>query len=142
MIVTPLAITFFFFNDTATTEIYTLSLHDALPISSPLPIFPSSCAAAHQLVERNLLVNHLRFRQNPFDYIGFEGYALHLRQALRLHIKPFYYLGGTPVGLRLLPHDRPPLGGLRLQGFGARELGDGQPQRPAALPPALRRRRP
>src|SRR2546425_5337073 len=29
---------FFFFNDTATTEIYTLSLHDALPISmSPCP---------------------------------------------------------------------------------------------------------
>src|SRR5687767_15681461 len=30
---------FFFFNDTATTEIYTLSLHDALPISST----PSAC---------------------------------------------------------------------------------------------------
>src|SRR5260221_2044546 len=29
-----LVISFFFFNDTATTEIYTLSLHDALPISS------------------------------------------------------------------------------------------------------------
>src|SRR2546426_3618325 len=28
---------FFFFNDTATTEIYTLSLHDALPISSNRP---------------------------------------------------------------------------------------------------------
>src|SRR2546425_4891047 len=27
---------FFFFNDTATTEIYTLSLHDALPIWVPL----------------------------------------------------------------------------------------------------------
>src|SRR3712207_9300172 len=27
-------ISFFFFNDTATTEIYTLSLHDALPILS------------------------------------------------------------------------------------------------------------
>src|SRR6516165_12827617 len=27
-----LSIFFFFFNDTATTEIYTLSLHDALPI--------------------------------------------------------------------------------------------------------------
>src|SRR3712207_7032120 len=26
---------FFFFNDTATTEIYTLSLHDALPILAP-----------------------------------------------------------------------------------------------------------
>src|SRR2546425_8289375 len=32
---------FFFFNDTATTEIYTLSLHDALPISAR-----SSSAAA------------------------------------------------------------------------------------------------
>src|SRR2546422_7319361 len=31
---------FFFFNDTATTEIYTLSLHDALPIST----WPSHCA--------------------------------------------------------------------------------------------------
>src|SRR5256885_545904 len=31
---TPLFYFFFFFNDTATTEIYTLSLHDALPISS------------------------------------------------------------------------------------------------------------
>src|SRR2546429_5894144 len=28
--------TFFFFNDTATTEIYTLSLHDALPICGQL----------------------------------------------------------------------------------------------------------
>src|SRR6266496_2714123 len=27
---------FFFFNDTATTEIYTLSLHDALPISAAI----------------------------------------------------------------------------------------------------------
>src|SRR2546430_11200068 len=30
---THMYISFFFFNDTATTEIYTLSLHDALPIS-------------------------------------------------------------------------------------------------------------
>src|SRR5437016_8273500 len=29
----PSVFFFFFFNDTATTEIYTLSLHDALPIS-------------------------------------------------------------------------------------------------------------
>src|SRR5260370_38875604 len=29
---------FFFFNDTATTEIYTLSLHDALPICIRTPI--------------------------------------------------------------------------------------------------------
>src|SRR2546422_6435334 len=36
---------FFFFNDTATTEIYTLSLHDALPISGgpkPMMVPPGS----------------------------------------------------------------------------------------------------
>src|SRR5256885_11521433 len=34
---------FFFFNDTATTEIYTLSLHDALPISARiLPVVVES----------------------------------------------------------------------------------------------------
>src|ERR1039458_3500923 len=32
--VSSLPLCFFFFNDTATTEIYTLSLHDALPISA------------------------------------------------------------------------------------------------------------
>src|SRR2546430_11899735 len=32
---------FFFFNDTATTEIYTLSLHDALPISAKALGIPS-----------------------------------------------------------------------------------------------------
>src|SRR5712672_4630417 len=38
---------FFFFNDTATTEIYTLSLHDALPISRPAtPGTPSRRAAS------------------------------------------------------------------------------------------------
>ena len=40
---------FFFFNDTATTEIYTLSLHDALPISvGPVADPPSEgLAVAH-----------------------------------------------------------------------------------------------
>src|SRR2546429_2719074 len=33
MSIPPPSFFFFFFNDTATTEIYTLSLHDALPIS-------------------------------------------------------------------------------------------------------------
>src|SRR3712207_6971386 len=36
---------FFFFNDTATTEIYTLSLHDALPISG-CPRAPAAAAGA------------------------------------------------------------------------------------------------
>src|SRR5256885_4172764 len=37
---------FFFFNDTATTEIYTLSLHDALPISSHAGHLPGPGPAA------------------------------------------------------------------------------------------------
>src|SRR5256885_12756460 len=39
---------FFFFNDTATTEIYTLSLHDALPIC----ISPTSRSAAGKMVRQ------------------------------------------------------------------------------------------
>src|SRR5690349_24550451 len=34
LVVLSLPLFFFFFHDTATTEIYTLSLHDALPISA------------------------------------------------------------------------------------------------------------
>src|SRR5258708_36496883 len=47
-----LLILFFFFNDTATTEIYTLSLHDALPISPQVPqtIRASVAAALKALV--------------------------------------------------------------------------------------------
>src|SRR5690349_24213966 len=47
---------FFFFNDTATTEIYTLSLHDALPIYRPT--FPPAGVVVERrdLVEAELLV--------------------------------------------------------------------------------------
>src|SRR5258706_594525 len=34
-------VVFFFFNDTATTEIYTLSLHDSLPISNNVGVPPA-----------------------------------------------------------------------------------------------------
>src|SRR3712207_8923147 len=37
---------FFFFNDTATTEIYTLSLHDALPIYDVLALKEADCGIA------------------------------------------------------------------------------------------------
>src|SRR6266404_8188309 len=44
----------FFFNDTATTEIYTLSLHDALPISRTVST-PCSCCVSprHQATTRS-----------------------------------------------------------------------------------------
>src|SRR2546429_9088936 len=39
---------FFFFNDTATTEIYTLSLHDALPICRAV-VFENAADLAHRI---------------------------------------------------------------------------------------------
>src|SRR3712207_7267279 len=45
---------FFFFNDTATTEIYTLSLHDALPISGDARLAPLVHMPDHHVVMRHL----------------------------------------------------------------------------------------
>ena len=45
---------FFFFNDTATTEIYTLSLHDALPISPRDKLRPGSKIGGRYVVQRVL----------------------------------------------------------------------------------------
>src|SRR5713226_10459911 len=60
---------FFFFNDTATTEIYTLSLHDALPIacgskvvgSPPFPFPPPGASGGH----RRLRCATARARRRP-----------------------------------------------------------------------------
>src|SRR2546430_851732 len=43
---------FFFFNDTATTEIYTLSLHDALPISSSSTTVPGGTGSLRSEPDR------------------------------------------------------------------------------------------
>src|SRR5256885_16994010 len=51
--VTSFRSVFFFFNDTATTEIYTLSLHDALPISQRRPL-----GVQHRLENRHALPGH------------------------------------------------------------------------------------
>src|SRR3712207_7421832 len=50
----------FFFNDTATTEIYTLSLHDALPISAT-PAVPSQARAGDH---PSLLARHAPHRRS------------------------------------------------------------------------------
>src|SRR3712207_8358945 len=52
---------FFFFNDTATTEIYTLSLHDALPIlrhRRALPRDPRLRQARRELASRRPAAEH------------------------------------------------------------------------------------
>ena len=71
---------FFFFNDTATTEIYTLSLHDALPISDRTKYFNfprvgcdvSGDAMAHPMVQfRAGRPSHMDPPHCIFDYAGY-----------------------------------------------------------------------
>src|SRR2546430_11038889 len=54
---------FFFFNDTATTEIYTLSLHDALPISES---FRSSCGRPTGKLRRSPSCKRCRPKESPW----------------------------------------------------------------------------
>src|SRR3712207_7060858 len=53
-------IVFFFFNDTATTEIYTLSLHDALPIFT----HPEDELAGHYFIAEGF--SDLRYSKRDF----------------------------------------------------------------------------
>src|SRR4028118_2445547 len=56
---------FFFFNDTATTEIYTLSLHDALPIWAWATTSPSECPAQPSAILLQILFrSEERFSRN------------------------------------------------------------------------------
>src|SRR5690349_24482807 len=66
---------FFFFNDTATTEIYTLSLHDALPISArfEVPSVPLTVSASAGLAVR---------ASSP---LGLSAYELEDRKSTRLN---------------------------------------------------------
>src|SRR5258706_13808774 len=48
---------FFFFNDTATTEIYTLSLHDALPISQIRFYDPAKAVSVDWPMDENTIKN-------------------------------------------------------------------------------------
>src|SRR5260221_13690034 len=48
---------FFFFNDTATTEIYTLSLHDALPISHLLTLWVCKLLMLICILTKNVITS-------------------------------------------------------------------------------------
>src|SRR3712207_7823002 len=54
---------FFFFNDTATTEIYTLSLHDALPISDAQGQQGRARDDGHRQLEREVLLGLADLRE-------------------------------------------------------------------------------
>src|SRR3712207_8716908 len=65
---------FFFFNDTATTEIYTLSLHDALPISGdPWKAIPAHIVSCLLRTNPYMLYAGQEFGEKGMDAEGFSG---------------------------------------------------------------------
>src|SRR5260370_41842912 len=78
---------FFFFNDTATTEIYTLSLHDALPILG--------------LYDQRALPHHGAGRGRPRLCAGRER-----RRSLVLSRRPAALAAGDRTGRLRIPQDR------------------------------------
>src|SRR2546422_6422396 len=81
---------FFFFNDTATTEIYTLSLHDALPIlsmkSSSIVRLPSYCTFPPVTLARwifDLSIDRKSTRLNSsHGYISYAVFCLKKKKKL------------------------------------------------------------
>src|SRR2546427_8695503 len=100
----PSSVFFFFFNDTATTEIYTLSLHDALPISQEALRDSSSLLRAHLAVqERHEHAAQLRFQDvlqkfqgdrkstrlnSSHSQISYAVFCLKKKTAIRTHQSP------------------------------------------------------
>src|SRR2546430_11988242 len=60
----------FFFNDTATTEIYTLSLHDALPILDGLTGLPEAIETIYPHTRVQLCMVHLV--RNSLKYVSYK----------------------------------------------------------------------
>src|SRR6266511_2632771 len=125
---------FFFFNDTATTEIYTLSLHDALPIyraGSGAPLCRRVRGGAQRVpADRPSAATHqpgrLRGRRRPPDPPG--GTGPQGTGGIRSR-RPG--AGGRPAGTRVRAASRRRRGGGRARPPG-RLMGDGGP---AGTPP-------
>src|SRR2546429_7223592 len=94
---------FFFFNDTATTEIYTLSLHDALPICIGLAVFIDLVhlsrprCSAQQLIsrERQEFVEGLDRKSTRLNsshgYISYAVFCLKKKKTIHIsHLERIY----------------------------------------------------
>src|SRR2546429_9864490 len=75
---------FFFFNDTATTEIYTLSLHDALPIY-PVADGGSRCCRCTGLRWRGLDRKSTRLNSSH-GYISYAVFCLKKKKTITVDI--------------------------------------------------------
>src|SRR2546430_17663086 len=67
--VAPRFFFFFFFNDTATTEIYTLSLHDALPIYQFSILRPTHCCSIKHIAFYNRSEEHTSELQSQSNLV-------------------------------------------------------------------------
>src|SRR6201992_3607358 len=95
----------FFFNDTATTEIYTLSLHDALPILLGHALAAGSELAPERLV---VVVGHSR------DEVSAEA----ARQAPGVHVVVQDRQGGTAHAVRTVTEALGDLSGIVVVTYG------------------------
>src|SRR5687768_17886814 len=80
---------FFFFNDTATTEIYTLSLHDALPIFTSPPTAAPRVSIADQVTEDIALAatDRKSTRLNSsHGYISYAVFCLKKKKKKKRHL--------------------------------------------------------
>src|SRR2546425_3569191 len=103
---------FFFFNDTATTEIYTLSLHDALPISAGAlrRHRPRDCAARPR---RQILLGRRQHRhaQQGDAAVRSEEHTSELQSLAYLVCRLLLEkkkTATTPAGVAALNADTPP----------------------------------
>src|SRR6266850_5667021 len=100
----------FFFNDTATTEIYTLSLHDALPIQDQLlpPVLSGDADQLRPLVLRHVLDGDLRALTLQIGETDGRGLGHAARLGLRVGFGLRLRVGllGLRPGARLLRRGR------------------------------------
>src|SRR2546427_1174193 len=86
---------FFFFNDTATTEIYTLSLHDALPISpsSPCTCFSSFVAESWATLSQGKEERRKSTRLNSsHSQISYAVFCLKKKKKTSIHVPINLYI--------------------------------------------------
>src|SRR3989454_7302395 len=144
---------FFFFNDTATTEIYTLSLHDALPISNGRVGEPIAMTATVSGAGNVALWPEPAIRWPPGfrPYPGETGMRIAARDGRIAGTKVFHYLVmPDSAGSFLLPEVRYPYydlaaGDYRVATIAPRALAVApgiEPHAARALPPLARGRDP
>src|ERR1039457_637636 len=84
---------FFFFNDTATTEIYTLSLHDALPIWMAFGYYGLAWSVYSHLVARG---SEVQFDKNAMMDIKFATRTPPQESKIRAVLERAVQGGGPP----------------------------------------------